>query len=303
MIYCDLVFNGLPDLENLWGDNLGIHFYPQKEKCIQDYEREPWLLKALYLIHSLGSTIYSFLHKKLILPWSAAVKPYEKSEGLNKQRLVVCLHGLNNNPTQFTDIVEELDMSSDWKEKTDLYIPAIRDKGKAELDRMVNDVLQVIKTWAEKGENKELVLVGISNGARIATAIEVRLAQEQLTITKFKLISIVGACYGSSLASLAHKVGLSWLMPRAIREEMPEDSERNSQTQEALNNSKPTFKRSYVFIATPHDVQVPGYSSTLREVDGANAVKYALVPGYTHDSIVPAVSAFVAQEIRAADPL
>ena len=95
---------------------------------------------------------------------------------LSKKRLVVCIHGLNNNPTQFKKIVDE--MQKKELSETDIFIPRVLQKGNAKLDEMVKPIFEEIAKWAKTSDEKELVLVGISNGGRIARAIEAEIAVE-----------------------------------------------------------------------------------------------------------------------------
>ena len=57
----------------------------------------------------------------------------------------------------------------------DIYIPYILEKGNGKLDDMVRPIFKEICKWAESGGDKELILVGISNGGRIAKAIDAKL--------------------------------------------------------------------------------------------------------------------------------
>lgn len=95
------------------------------------------------------------------------------------------------------------------------------------------------------------MLVGISNGGRVARAIDAELGKSNhLNIKKIHFVSVVGACKGSSLADLAHTCGLSWL-----RAEMHTYSTRNTKLNydwaKAIVSDRPT--RKYTFIASPHD--------------------------------------------------
>ena len=219
------------------------------------------------------------------------------SKAYLKKDLLSAYFGLNNNPTQFKKIVDE--MQKKELSETDIFIPRVLQKGNAKLDEMVKPIFEEIAKWAKTSGEKELVLVGISNGGRISRAIEAELAKSEsnANIKKLRFVSIVGACKGSSLVNLANKVGLSWLMSKNISEEMPTDSIRNQRLNQdwvdGLSNG-PT--REYTFIASPHDWQVTNYDSSLMAADKQNA-RYAIVPGHGHNSIVNAVAKTVAEII------
>lgn len=279
----------------------GVKFFDKASSCIAHFEKTHWTKKAISLIKSFGNLFIYALNKVIIVlnKADAQMNPLMDASitGLSKKRLVVCLHGLNSHPTQFKKIIDEVQKKE--LSETDIFIPRILQKGNAKLDEMVKPIFEEIVKWAKTSDEKELVLVGISNGGRIARAIEAELAKSEgnSTIKKLRFVSIVGACKGSSLVNLANKIGLSWLMSKNISEEMPTHSHRNQRLDQdwAEGLSKgPT--REYIFIASPHDWQVTNYDSSLMAVDPQNA-RYAIVPGHGHNSIVDAVAKTVAEVI------
>jgi len=164
---------------------------------------------------------------------------------------------------------------------------------------MARPIFEEIMKWGSTDGEKELTLVGISNGGRIARAIETEIAKSghRSNIRKLRFVSIVGACKGSALANLANKVGLSRLLSKNISEEMPTNSLRNNKlNQEWKEGLADGSSREYTFIASPHDWQVTNYSSTLMDVCGQKA-RYAIVPGHGHCSIVDAVAKTVVEII------
>ena len=276
----------------------GVNFFDKPSSCISYFENTHWTIKAISNIQSFGN-FFSYALNKLnfaLYPIDKEMEPFTNPEELSKRRLAVCIHGLNSGPKQFKWIKDEL-QKKDLSE-TDVYIPHVLLKGNAKLDDMVKPILKEIATWAETSGEKELVLVGISNGGRISRAITAEIAKsENLTnIKKIKFVSIVGACKGSTLVNLANYLGLSWLMSKNISEEMPTDSKRNQQLDldwmEGLNRGP---KREYTFIASPHDWQVINYDSSLMETD--KDAHYGIITGHGHNSIVTAAAKIVAQII------
>lgn len=279
----------------------GVKFFNSAPSCISPFEKMHWTKKAISLIQSFGTLLIYTLNKISLVLCRVDAKmdslTNAKIKGLSKKILVVCIHGLNNSPTQFKKITDEM-QKKDLSE-TDIFVPRVLQKGNAKLDEMVKPIFEEIASWAKTSGEKELVLVGISNGGRIARAIEAEIAKSEscASIKKLHFVSIVGACKGSSLVNLANKLGLSWLMSKNISEEMPTTSKRNQQLNEDWMNGLsigPT--REYTFIASPHDWQVTNYDSSLMEVGEKNA-RYAIVPGHGHNSIVNAVAKSVAEII------
>ncbi|MEM7174772.1 MAG: hypothetical protein AAF443_02445 [Chlamydiota bacterium] len=239
------------------------------------------------------------------------MQPYTKPEdsGFSKQKLVVALHGLNNGPPQFSKILDELEHINDFSDMA-LYVPCLEEKGNAKLDDIVRPILKSIKSWAKDPKDKELILLGVSNGARVAEDI---LAQLLITksvenITQLQLISIVGANQGSFLASVAESLGLSRLfLSKNIATEMPLDSARNQRLKQELQegiNNYPNLKISYTFIAAPYysDWQVPNYSSTLMPVDPRHTSCYAIIGDEGHNSIVNRSAKAIASFITGSHP-
>lgn len=281
----------------------GINFFDNSQACIADFQQTHWIRKALSFIKSVGTLLIYGLHRISLRfrKIEAQMAPYTAPTELSKGRLVICLHGLNNNATQFKQIVTETEQHN-LSETTDFFIPNILEKGNAKLTDIVQPIFKKITEWAKQKGDKELVLVGISNGGRVARAIEAQLlnSNELGNIKKIKFVSIVGACQGSSLVNLANRCKLSCLVSRNIAEEMPVDSARNKQLnsewEAGLKKSsevKSKVKHEYTFIASPHDWQVPNYNSTLLDIKGQET-RYAIIKGHGHNSIVNAAAEAVA---------
>ncbi len=287
-----------------------VTFFESPLECISQFEAMPWTKKAISFIRSIG-TLLTYVWNKVL--WSlqglqSQISPYMQPpvEGFSKKKLIVCLHGLNDHPFQFKRILDEIQTQTEFLH-AHVYIPSILQKGHAKLDIMAAPIFAEIQKWAEKEGEKELILVGISNGGRIARAIEVELAKSREigNIKSLKFISIVGACQGSSLVNLAHRLHLSWLLSKNIAEEMPLHSPRNKQLNDDLmlnGNGFPfsRLSRNYIFIASPHDWQVPDYASTLMPLpsdDQTHRARYAIIPNHGHLSIVNAIPKTIAKII------
>lgn len=278
-----------------------IPFYPNRLRCIAEYEENSWTAEAISHIKSWG-TLCQYGWNRLFR--SAMKKEHTDFSNVDTrvQKLVVCIHGLNNSPAQFNSLVNNLG----HQENMAIYTPEVLKKGNEKLDAMVQPILQNIKTWAADGdEEKELYLVGISNGGRIERAIDAELAKAGgKKIKKIHFISIVGACKGSSLANLANTLHLGWLfLSKNIGAEMPINSTRfkklNKEWEYSVNQDF-SKERDYTFIAAPHDWQVPDFESTLMKVNHSRKARYAIVKDHGHNSVVDRVSKAVAQIIKGA---
>lgn len=269
-----------------------INFYNNRTLCISQYEQTPSIEKAVSLIKSYGNWIkYAMFCFYLMLYRVKMKKSYTEPDSstlAKAHKLVVCIHGLYSYPSQFSPLVKELEI--DGLTGTALYIPEVINWGHAPLDKAVKPIFETIKAWG----GKELVMVCISNGARIGRAIEVEIAKSGLThIQKIRFISIAGACKGSSSANMLP-------FPSIIAKELPLRSERSNRLNvewEQHVNSDTRIDREYTFFASPHDWSVPDFESTLMEVNSMRKSRYAIVSCHGHNSLSYAVSKTVAKII------
>ena len=281
----------------------GIKFFSNRQSCIDHYNANYYthivsnFLKSMW---ELVSAVFYYIGLYFGI-YQDKLHHLNNTEGrnLNKDKLVVALHGLNCTPKIFQKTLDELEYHK--LASMDLFIPQVLMYGNIELDDAVTPILKEIKNWASKGCNKELVLVGISNGGRIAKAIDCELARLAVckNIKKIHMISIAGACNGSALADLAHTLDLDFFMPDPISKEMPTHSTRSKILHESWKKSVADtyfIDRKYTFIASAHDWIVPNFDSTLMEVQGTKS-SYAIVPGHGHVSIVNRVAKVVSQFI------
>lgn len=280
----------------------GVPFFDTPEHCIAHFEALPLHKRMWSCLSSFLTSIKSYCSDKL----SLQVHRFRKiqsahsvvpEEGFSQKKLVVCLHGLSNGPKQFDSIMRELFRRGPVG--MDLFIPPILEAGNAKLDDMVQPIFEQIRKWSQTEGDKELVLVGISNGGRIARALEARLGP-LTSIKKIHFISVVGACQGSSLVNWMARLHLSWLVGKNIREEMAVDSPRNQQLNaEWMSSLTTSALKEYTFIASPHDLTVPNYDSTLAAVPSLPGItaRYALLPGHGHHSMQEAAAKAVAEII------
>ncbi|MBS0655293.1 MAG: hypothetical protein JSR46_05930 [Verrucomicrobia bacterium] len=277
----------------------GIKFFNNPTDCIKNFD-ESWIGKTVSSLYSWITTIRYIIDKKIsnlfgVVSLDPSINTGDKE--LTKNRTILCLTGLNSTSQQYKTIVPAI-LEEDLSD-TDLLVPQVLDLGNGKLTEMANDIFDKIGSWASSSGEKELVLVGISNGARIARQLLVKIAKtENLNIKKIHLVPIVGACKGSVTINKVKELGYDCLVSKNIAEEMPVDSPRSQQLDrewdEAMAIKK--FGLQCTFIASPHDWHIPNYSSTLMEVPGVQA-RYALVPGHGHLSIVHAIGKVVAKVV------
>ncbi|MBA2728267.1 MAG: alpha/beta hydrolase, partial [Parachlamydiaceae bacterium] len=256
-------------------NNNGIVFFNNPKACKAHFESMHWMKKVISLLLCLGRyLIYCIPHALLrygkINP--RIIRYTNPAINFTKSKVVICLHGLNFNPNQFLKGICEIERRK--PKDMDIYIPHLPLKGNAKLDDMVDPLFKMLKKWANTDGEKELVLVGISNGGRVARALDAKISIKKLPINKLKFVSVVGACNGSSAINMINKLGLSWLMSKNITKEMPRGSLRTKKLNKVSKvgwKKASEIKRDYTFIASPHDFFVPNYDSTLMKVPTSNA--------------------------------
>ena len=205
------------------------------------------------------------------------------------RRLVVLIHGRNSDPTQLALIVNNL-LRYETK-TTVIYAPTVLQMGNCRLHDAARPIFDEIKRW----HGKELVLVGISNGARIARQLEIWAEAESMPVDMVRVVSIVGANRGTPMAK-----AMRWFLPKDIGAEMVSHcdcvkklTEDWSWTRTHRNN----ISRDYWFFAAAHDWIVPDFESTLPPVDHAGAdtvtARYSIVEGQSHITM----PYFIAREI------
>lgn len=280
----------------------GVSFFNTPSSCIEHFQQLPWNQRMLSLTCSIGrifsiALVYQILRFVYRYHVNPQIKPYiTPQSSYSKERLVVCLHGLNSSPNYFKEVVAEMhhyDLSN-----THIYTPILTNRGNAKLDDVVKPIFEHIKKWAQTPGEKQLVLIGISNGARAARAInaEILHSKETENINKLRVVSIVGSNQGSTAVNFAHKARLAWLMSKPMAEEMPTYSQRHAQLNQALSSLEASpIAHDYTFLASPHDCLVPNYDSTLMKMPQKIPARYALIPYYGHHGVERAASKAIAQ--------
>jgi hypothetical protein len=248
-------------------------------------------------------------------------------------RLVVCLHGLHGHPVNFSDFLQCLQKHYSENNKhllpPTLYIPKL-DSHKKKMNDIIRPLVQHLVQWiqlvppsspspseeeqqqqqqqqqvlnerqlSQMGKKKkEIVIIGVSNGARLGRALMARLVSlhfyELQQLGRIRFISIVGACRGSSMIPLVKQLGgvdLSWLFfNKTVVDELAPNSNSLQELEKAWQEAMTWmqyFERDYVFFGAAHDWEIPNYDSTLMSMDNTSRkenmlARYVVIPGHGH---------------------
>lgn len=275
-----------------------------RDQCLAHF-RSISLSKKVCLFFESSWNSLLFMIKKIICILKKANTEVEHLTRANrefsKDKLIICLHGLNSAPFRLKPVIDQLQQRPQ-ADQADIFVPYVLEKGNATLDRLADQIEPVIRAWASAHPGGELVLIGTSNGSRIAQAVDARLKHGDLSLRQITSISISGACRGSKTANLAKKVSKclpkSLLASPVIKEEMPVGSPRNQQLKREWEETVKhpcAIPRKYTFIAASGDWTVPNHSSTLMKVPRRIPATYGFAYGHSHSSAVAASAQLISE--------
>ncbi len=200
--------------------------------------------------------------------------------------LVVLVHGLRSYPAAWFSQIKLLKRYP----MVDLSVPSVTKKGMCSLEEAAFPILEVLKDYAEKYPGKPIGVLGVSNGSRIATWLEVKMRKE-FPKTPMRISTIAGVHFGSSQMNLLKRLGaVGFLYPQSLSEELAYGSRKAKELLNKVSSALPKkcAPRSYEFFATTEDLLIPDNESSL-PVLGKGEKRY-LLHGHSHDSIVTAVA-------------
>lgn len=125
----------------------------------------------------------------------------DEQQWVKSKKLVVLIHGLNSSPLAWTDYLEE---KSKFENNVSYFTPFVYKKGYCKCKEAARPILEVVKRYADQYPSNPIILVGHSNGARIAAYIE-----QKLDVDNIRLISIAGPHCGSMLINWINALGLT----------------------------------------------------------------------------------------------
>lgn len=204
----------------------------------------------------------------------------------DSQGLVVLLHGLRNAPAAWYSQIGILQ----HHEKIDVFAPTVPKRGMCSLEEAATPILPTLLDYIQKNPDKPLCILGVSNGSRIATWLEIKL-RNQASQTPIMVSTIAGVHLGSRRINLLERLGVAkWLYPNELREELKYDSDKARELLGQLSSPLPVgcAARYYEFFATTEDISVPDLDSSLPEINKGE--RSYIVHGHSHDSIVTAVA-------------
>jgi hypothetical protein len=159
-------------------------------------------------------------------------------------------------------------------------VPYVPHRGNCSLKEAAEPILAMVEDYIEKNPGKPVILIGTSNGGRIAAYIETKLRHLNVAI---RVAGIAGAFFGSTQMNLLKTLGIAPLFLKSVViEELEAASLTARQLIEEMRRPVVVGKRSYEFYATANDLYIPNFSFCFPKLAGA---KYHLLKGYDHVSL------------------
>jgi len=216
--------------------------------------------------------------------------PEVKEMRENYHGIIIGLHGLNDNISQFETIVKKL---YEKGVTTPIYLHEIQDRGNAMLDDMSEAVIDKLKHMlgddpASWDGSHPITIIGISNGCRIGQEVTRKILESNTSI-KVILVGIVGAGGGSTLVDWVKEQRLlsSFLPSPEIAEEMGARSQRTKKAKEdwrKLVETMDTAERlQMMFIGAQNDWLIGDTLGSLPEKGKASA-EYHITTTHGHNS-------------------
>ena len=257
---------------------------PSSPFCLNELDHRPAFRKITDLIVSLFRQVqasYTVLYHRLFHPiyhlcnQKVVWKEHSKA-------LFVFVHGLNGDPASFYHQIQLLKQ----EEEVDIFIPRVPDRGACPLKEAATPILTTVLDFAKAHPKKPICLLGVSNGARITSQIEVSLRKEAPT-TPVMVSNIAGAHLGTTrVQQLERWKLLKWFYKNPSIQELKYNSFTAKNLLESIKAPLPKecAERRFDYFASIDDLVIPDLESTLPTID-KNERRFALF-GQSHDSII-----------------
>lgn len=245
------------------------------------YFVKAWIREIIYL----ATTCFIIAREKIC---GAPLEYVEPSAANNRWRkenkgLYIALHGLGGRPNVWSNQLATL---REKQPSFEIRVPYIPKRGNCPLNEAVEPIEAMIRSYIQEHPKKPVCIMGVSNGARIAGELEIRLRDTQ---TPVKLSCVAGVLSGTKRI-----YDMYWLARIIYAAPLVAELSYQSQTalhllnrmRERLPNG---IERSYDFYASPNDVQIIPYTGSFPLLSNKN-VTYNIVHGENHGSIVSRVS-------------
>lgn len=253
------------------------------------------------ILHELTYTIKAAYRNFIPFNRYITLDPQIKKDGL-----VVFFYGLNGKTSLWSDHLYQFKKEEEKNKGFSLayYTPLLPNNGHCTLnDKGIDQIVEKIENWIVFHPHKPVVLLGQSNGSRIALEIETRLRERASENPVF--LSLTGpVLYGTSLINIItkivspyflSKITFGLLTPLCVEElKLGSESSKTLLTKARRHLPQGCAERRYRLYAPALDSHVWEKGSALPILNAHQETlkneKHYLVLGYGHDSIVNALT-------------
>lgn len=211
--------------------------------------------------------------------------PWNRPESKESEGLYLFIHGLRGAPTAWNSYLKKVNERSPGIHCLAPHVPL---GGNCPLEDSAEPLLEIVKDYLKKNPGKPVVLVGTSNGGRIALYIENKLEADCLNLS---IISLAGVHYGTKQINRLARWKLLWVqrLHREVAKDFHWDSEVARKSLKEWQEKQELWKRQgiavrHLFCASTEDEQVRPLSCSLP----SGPFSYKIYTGENHLSIVRA---------------
>lgn len=246
------------------------------------------------------------LDKSVISPLSGnydqKTLPWNQIETQESGGLCLLLHGMNASRKQWETYSRQFPKNFP---QAHLVIGNVYRAGNCSLEAAGNPFIEVVENYLAKFPGKPIVLIGTSNGARLASYIETQIKPQLLQNCKLTVFSIAGVHGGTTLMDLTHKICCAKVLRHhpEIKKELSFHSEKSIKLITSLQERQKVWalqdtKASHYFFATTEDEKVRPLGSSLPYLESTPFQNYRIVVGESHETIVDSVQSEIFEIIK-----
>lgn len=194
----------------------------------------------------------------------------------NSSGLWVMIHGLNGHPGQWAEYADQVVKDLP---QADLLVPFVYKLGNCSVKEAADPIVEKIKNYILQHPQKPIALLGVSNGARIVSYIELALRDQPTPIT---VTTVAGAHLGSMMMDVAKRLRV---FQANLREELSFAS--GTTVNQVRKSQEPLLGdvvREMTMIMTTEETLIQPFISELAVF--GQGEKHAFVHGEGHNSVV-----------------
>ncbi len=183
---------------------------------------------------------------------SDSCSKYEQSpDGLNKKGLIVFLHALDHPTGMWKEYIEYMNSYNEY----DIWVPVVKSHGNTDIYSALNGLVGPLKSYLTRWPSRPVVLIGSSNGARLALSLEVFFRDFP---NKMLIVSISGLFQGTN------RLWLRWMFTNS--QFYKEYQYQSSDCLQLLSKAREPLRRpelrQHIFYGSGKDVAVVPLNSS-----------------------------------------